>query len=177
MEAIIIASGHEAVAPIDAEFLLADLLHPVRDLPALPTVGLASSNTALSSIETLGCPLRPWQLLQWLRQRQHAVAPTLAHGWRLNPAARTLTCNGATDIALTEKEAALLAALLAVAPQPMAREALLSSVWGISSDIDTHTLETHIYRLRSKLAELTPPPGDILTEDGAYRLITNLAQK
>jgi DNA-binding response OmpR family regulator len=43
-------------------------------------------------------------------------------------------------------------------------------VWGITAPIDTHTLETHIYRLRSKLATLAQPFPDIITIDGAYRL-------
>jgi DNA-binding response OmpR family regulator len=42
-------------------------------------------------------------------------------------------------------------------------------------DVETHTLETHIYRLRSKLDALTPKPCDIITLDGAYQLTMDIA--
>ena len=46
----------------------------------------------------------------------------------------------------------------------------------MQADIETHTLETHIYRLRHKLAELTPKPCDIVTVDSAYQLTMEPAQ-
>ena len=61
-------------------------------------------------------------------------------------------------------------AYLGQSPQPVSREELLAAVWGYDARIDTHTLETHIYRLRRKL-----DPGEkgihvILSEQGAYSL-------
>jgi len=53
-------------------------------------------------------------------------------------------------VRLTEKETALLD-YLAQSEQPVSREELLASIWGYDARIDTHTLETHIYRLRRKL--------------------------
>lgn len=73
-------------------------------------------------------------------------------------------------IRLTEKEAAILAHLHRAAGRVVAREALLGEVWGYSDGVTTHTLETHVYRLRQKI-EPDPSRAEILTtEAGGYRL-------
>ena len=72
-------------------------------------------------------------------------------------------------VRLTRKEVALLK-FLCRTRVPAARELLLNEVWGYSSGVDTHTLETHIYRLRQKIE---PDPGRarlLVTESGGYRL-------
>lgn len=55
---------------------------------------------------------------------------------------------------LTDKEVQLLLQLIQAGKEGLAREELLKRVWGIEASLDTHTLETHIYRLRGKLREL-----------------------
>jgi DNA-binding response OmpR family regulator len=60
-------------------------------------------------------------------------------------------------IRLTEKETAILRFLYRAGLRPISREVLLQEVWGYNSGVTTHTLETHIYRLRQKI-EKTPPP-------------------
>ncbi len=73
-------------------------------------------------------------------------------------------------IRLTEKEAAILKYLYRSGGKPVARQILLNEVWGYNSAVTTHTLETHIYRLRQKIE---PDPGNarlLLTEGGGYRL-------
>jgi DNA-binding response OmpR family regulator len=75
-------------------------------------------------------------------------------------------------IRLTEKEAAILKFLYRAAGKPVPRQTLLNEVWGYNSAVTTHTLETHIYRLRQKIE---PENGDsrlLLTEGGGYRLAT-----
>ena len=72
-------------------------------------------------------------------------------------------------IRLTEKEAAILKYLYR-AGTPVARQELLGEVWGYNAAVTTHTLETHIYRLRQKIE---PDPTNarlLLTESGGYRL-------
>lgn len=64
-----------------------------------------------------------------------------------------LLIDGNNEIPLTEKEAELIKTLLDAYPNALSRKKILNSVWGHSSDLDTHTLETHIYRLRKKLGE------------------------
>lgn len=75
---------------------------------------------------------------------------------------------------LTEKESALLHCLCQ-SDQAVPRETLLATVWGYESGVDTHTLETHIYRLRRKLACLDDEAGGgeqdpFVAEGGGYRL-------
>ena len=73
-------------------------------------------------------------------------------------------------IRLTEKEAAILKYLYRSGGKPVARQILLNEVWGYNSAVTTHTLETHIYRLRQKIE---PDPSNarlLLTEGGGYRL-------
>lgn len=73
-------------------------------------------------------------------------------------------------IRLTEKEAAILKFLYRAGERPVARQVLLNEVWGYNANVTTHTLETHIYRLRQKIE---PDPGNarlLVTEGGGYRL-------
>ncbi len=74
-------------------------------------------------------------------------------------------------IRLTEKEAAILKFLYRSGQKPVARQVLLNEVWGYNAAVTTHTLETHIYRLRQKI-ELDPANARLLvTEGGGYRLM------
>ena len=68
-------------------------------------------------------------------------------------------------VSLTEKESDVLQSL--VEKKNLTREELLKKVWGYSNEIETHTLETHIYRLRAKLKQLNDS-FDIAIEDGKY---------
>ena len=73
-------------------------------------------------------------------------------------------------IRLTEKEAAILKFLYRSGTQAIARQVLLNEVWGYNASVTTHTLETHIYRLRQKIE---PDPANarlLITEGGGYRL-------
>ncbi len=73
-------------------------------------------------------------------------------------------------IRLTEKEAAILKFLYRAGGQPVGRQILLNEVWGYNSAVTTHTLETHVYRLRQKIE---PDPSNaalLVTEGGGYRL-------
>lgn len=73
-------------------------------------------------------------------------------------------------IRLTDKEAALLRLLHDAAGAVVARETLLEQVWGYRRGVSTHTLETHIYRLRRKMEADAAAPTLLLTEGGGYRL-------
>ena len=73
-------------------------------------------------------------------------------------------------IRLTEKEAAILKFLYRAGTRPVPRQVLLNEVWGYNAAVTTHTLETHIYRLRQKIE---PDPTNaclLVTEGGGYRL-------
>ena len=77
---------------------------------------------------------------------------------------------GGRRIRLTEKEAAVLKFLYRADGRPVGRDVLLREVWGYNPNTDSHTVETHIYRLRQKVE---PDPGRIslvINEGGGYRL-------
>ena len=74
------------------------------------------------------------------------------------------------QIRLTEKETAILKFLFRSGEKVVSRETLLNEVWGYNTGVTTHTLETHVYRLRQKI-EIDPSSAKLLvTEPGGYRL-------
>jgi DNA-binding response OmpR family regulator len=78
---------------------------------------------------------------------------------------------GPRTVRLTEKEAAMLDLLWHAAGAVVPRDALLAQVWGYQAGLSTHTLETHVYRLRRKI-ERDPARAELLiTELGGYRLV------
>jgi len=120
-------------------------------------------------------PVRVAELMAALA-RHAAAAPAagvaLGAALRLDPAARVLARTGlgegAARVRLTEKEAAILLHLHA-AGRPVPKEELLGEVWGYSPEATTHTLETHVYRLRRKLVAAFGQ-AVVVTERGGYRL-------
>ncbi len=90
--------------------------------------------------------------------------------YEFRPAAKQLKGPKNHRIRLTEKEVAILKFLYRAGTRAVARQELLNEVWGYNPAVTTHTLETHIYRLRQKIE---PDPANarlLLTEGGGYRL-------
>jgi DNA-binding response OmpR family regulator len=73
-------------------------------------------------------------------------------------------------IRLTDKETAILKYLYRAEGRPVARQVLLNEVWGYNAAVTTHTLETHVYRLRQKIEPDPSVSCLLLTEGGGYRL-------
>jgi len=73
-------------------------------------------------------------------------------------------------IRLTEKETAILKYLKRSDGNPVSRDILLDEVWGYNAGVTTHTLETHVYRLRQKIEEDPSSATILLTDSGGYRL-------
>ena len=71
--------------------------------------------------------------------------------------------------ALTEKETTILKFLYRTFPESATKDVLLTEIWGMQNGLTTHTLETHIYRLRKKIGRLTKASVVITTQNG-YRL-------
>ncbi len=80
-------------------------------------------------------------------------------------------------IRLTEKETGILRFLYRAGPRGVARQALLNEVWGYNSTVTTHTVETHIYRLRQKMELHPTKPRLLVTEGGAYQLHAEKVQE
>ena len=74
-------------------------------------------------------------------------------------------------VRLTEKETSVLRYLYRAGPQAVSRDTLLSEVWGYNAAVTTHTLETHIYRLRQKIERDPSRARILITEPGGYRLV------
>lgn len=91
--------------------------------------------------------------------------------YTFRPSAKILVDAQQKKVRLTEKETNILKFLFRAGPRVVGREVLLTEVWGYNSGVTTHTLETHIYRLRQKI-EKDPSNAEILvTEAGGYRLV------
>ena len=101
-------------------------------------------------------------------QSEHAVFHIGPYEFR--PAQKLLLDAKQKKIRLTDKETSILKYLYRAPDRTASREALLAEVWGYNAGVTTHTLETHIYRLRQKIE---PDPGHaqiLMTEVGGYRL-------
>ena len=106
--------------------------------------------------------------------RQHEQSEDAVFGvgpYTFKPAMKLLVDEQDKKIRLTEKETNILKYLYRAGEKPVSREELLTEVWGYNAGVTTHTLETHIYRLRQKI-EPDPSQARILvTEAGGYRLV------
>ncbi|GGF47603.1 DNA-binding response regulator [Aliidongia dinghuensis] len=122
-------------------------------------------------------PFRLGVLLARLRAllRQHELSEDAIFTigpFSFRPGTKLLaTEGGKKKIRLTEKETAILKFLLRSGDRAVSRDQLLTELWGYNTAVTTHTLETHIYRLRQRI-ELDPSKPEILITDlGGYRLM------
>jgi len=111
-----------------------------------------------------------------LRQFDQSEDATFAIGhYTFKPASKLLVEENGRRVRLTEKETAILKYLYRAGEKPVTRDVLLHEVWGYNSGVTTHTLETHIYRLRQKM-ERNPAAAELLvTEGGGYKLMPRVA--
>lgn len=107
-----------------------------------------------------------------LRQHEHSEDATFIVGpYLFKPSQKLLTTEDGRKIRLTEKEAAIIRYLYRTGQKVVTRDVLLEEVWGYNSGVTTHTLETHVYRLRQKI-ERDPSNAEILvTENGGYKIV------
>lgn len=107
-----------------------------------------------------------------LRQHEQSEDAVFRVGpYSFKPSAKILIRDDNKKIRLTEKETAIIKFLYRAGEQVVGRDVLLHDVWGYNAGVTTHTLETHIYRLRQKI-ERDPGHAEILvTEGGGYKLV------
>lgn len=107
-----------------------------------------------------------------LRQHEQSEDAVFTLGpYTFKPAMKMLIADDERKIRLTEKETNILKFLYRSTDGVVARDVLLHEVWGYNAGVTTHTLETHIYRLRQKIE---PDPSNarlLVTESGGYRLV------
>ena len=150
-----------------ADIILLPEAAPLKAPPAIPVMTL-----------DLGKKIRLGSLLRQIRQileepslylDAYAIGPYVfeAQEKLLRPEETTL--EGA-EIPLTDKEVDILVFLSRRAGEPVSRDALLKQVWRYQEGVDTHTLETHIYRLRQKMEKSAETPEILVTRDEGYVL-------
>jgi DNA-binding response OmpR family regulator len=161
--------GHEVWARLRASGML------------MPVILMNGSNCADEDAISLAKPFRLSELMARLRvqlmtrskvdQIPQARGPIRIGPYVFSPEDKALRHReGNLRIRLTEKEAAILAFLYRMGERAVPRQELLTEVWGYHPQVTTHTLETHIYRLRRKI-EADPAKACLLiTEAGGYRL-------
>ena len=196
-EASTVAEAERMLAPKDARFdaLILDVGLPDGDgrdfcqklrqkgvkMPIIILTGSDDDSDVVRGLEAgandyIAKPFRLAVLLARIRRQlssfensEDAVFPIGPYVFR--PAAKLLEERTKNKrIRLTEKEASILKYLYRAGKKAIARQVLLNEVWGYNAAVTTHTLETHIYRLRQKIE---PDPANaklLLTETGGYRL-------
>lgn len=107
-----------------------------------------------------------------LRQHEQSEDAVFTIGpYSFKPASKLLMDEKGSKIRLTEKETSILKYLYRAGEKVVTRDVLLHEVWGYNAGVTTHTLETHIYRLRQKI-EADPSNAELLvTETGGYKLV------
>ena len=106
--------------------------------------------------------------------RQHEASENAVFGvgpYTFRPGLKLFVNPTGNKIRLTEKETSILRYLYRARQQPVSRETLLHEVWGYNSGVTTHTLETHIYRLRQKIEKDAAAPVILITESRGNKLV------
>ncbi len=106
-----------------------------------------------------------------LRQHEGSEDAVFQIGpYTFQPGSKLLVTTKGSKLKLTEKETAILRYLYRAGRKPVPRDVLLQEVWGYNATVTTHTLETHIYRLRQKIEPDATRATILLTDAGGYRL-------
>jgi DNA-binding response OmpR family regulator len=106
-----------------------------------------------------------------LRQHEASEDAVFQIGpYTFHPGSKLLVSAKGSKLKLTEKETAILRFLYRAGRKPVPRDTLLQEVWGYNAAVTTHTLETHIYRLRQKIEPDASRATILMTDAGGYRL-------
>jgi DNA-binding response OmpR family regulator len=107
-----------------------------------------------------------------LRQYEASEDAVLQIGpYVFQPGAKLLVSPTGSKLKLTEKETAILRYLYRAGQRVVSRDVLLQEVWGYNAAVTTHTLETHVYRLRQKIEDDPASARLLVTEPGGYKLL------
>ena len=154
--------------------------------PIILLTGQQEDTNIIKSLDTvandsIAKPIRFGELLALIRVQLRKYKSSddvsfTAQNIEFQPANKTLTAlDSQLIVVLTEKETMILKKLFCIWPEATSKEMLLSELWDHQNMLATHTLETHIYRLRQKISRLTNDPIVETTQNG-YRLVKPEAQ-
>src|SRR5208282_2164021 len=167
-------AGDAAAARLAMQSAAPDLIIMLtaRDSDADTVIGLESGAN-----DYVAKPFRFAVLLARIRVqlRQHDASEDAEFQigpYVFRPATKNLVDAKGAKLRLTEKEAAILRFLHRAQRQAVPRETLLRDVWGYNANVTTHTLETHIYRLRQKIEDDPTEARLLVTDGGGYKLLS-----
>ncbi len=167
----------------DGRDLCRQIFQTGRSPPIIMLTAADSSADILRGFDSGACdyvvkPVAPQVLVARMRAhlRQHQLTDNAEFDlgtFRFRPGAKVLVDGEGQKVRLTEKENALLRCLLRSRSTPVRREQLLEEVWGYHPSVRSHTLETHISRLRKKLEPEPDSPRILATaaDGGGYFVI------
>jgi DNA-binding response OmpR family regulator len=148
--------------------------------PIIMLTGAGSESDTILGLESgandyVTKPFKLGVLLARLRAqlRQHELSEEAVFSigpYSFQPAHKVLVGEDDAKIHLTEKETAILKYLYRSGDKAVSRDKLLDEVWGYNAAVTTHTLETHVYRLRQKIERDPSSAKILLTDKGGYRL-------
>jgi DNA-binding response OmpR family regulator len=172
----------------DGHALIARLRRRGAMMPAILLADAASEDDVVEGLDAgaddfLIRPLRPRELAARIRAQFRVSLSREESDMQVGvltyrPASRTAFQPFLPHpVRLTEKEAALLVRLCRAEGRPVSRDTLLREVWGYSPNVSSHTVETHVYRLRRKIEGGANTPRIVLSDEGGYRLATVEAQE
>jgi DNA-binding response OmpR family regulator len=192
-------AGAEALAALESEVyeaILLDVALPDMDgrdvcrvlrrkgvhTPVIMLTGLDGEADAILGLDSSANdyvvkPFRLGVLLARLRahMRQHELSEDAAFAvgpYTFKPSAKLLHhIRKDTDVSLSDKESAILKFLYRAGDAVVSCDTLYSEIWDYSATLMTHTLQTHIYRLRQKIEENPSRPQILISEPGGYRLV------
>lgn len=145
----------------------------------VPTILLLSSGADAGDAEASNIVYKPLVLNNFLNLLQAGINiyENSSDGYlnfnqyELRPSKKEiLNLRNGEVIKLTEKEVAIIKYLYKAKDKIVSKNELLQEVWGYSPEVTTHTIETHIYRLRQKVEHEDTSAQIILTSDGGYQL-------
>ncbi|MGE0223764.1 MAG: response regulator transcription factor [Acetobacteraceae bacterium] len=150
-------------------------------MPIIMATGATDESDVVNGLDAgandyVSKPIRSAELIarinRQLQLAESSIRAVFKFGpWIFRPADRLLTDGSSRRrVKLTEKEAAILRFLYQANERPINRETLLDKVWGYNAGVTTHTLETHIYRLRQKVENDPKDFRLLVTESAGYRL-------
>ena len=148
--------------------------------PIIMLSGRNADSDAILSLESgandyVTKPIRFGVLLARIRAqlRQHQASDDVVFTigpYMFRPSSKLVLNHNGNKVRLTGLETSILRYLYRAGQHPVSRETLLREVWGYNSGVTTHTLETHIYRLRQKIELDAATPLILVTESRGYKL-------
>jgi DNA-binding response OmpR family regulator len=165
----------------DGRDLCAKLRRNGKNLPIIMLTGADGEKDIVSGFDAgasdyLPKPFSMAELLARVRAQLRAFENTADASFDIGPYAFRPSAKLLRDrasgrkVRLTDKETSLLRVLYRAEGRPVSRQVLLDEVWGYQSGVTTHTLETHIYRVRQKIEAYPPSPVLLRTTTTGYLL-------